>query len=150
MVILITGRHFNHYQCAHTNLQWVISIHHQILHSTSVSFPSCKRPSRKAEFPLYYKTNQHSFSSLHMHWHLWELVSHGCMEITFPNATVKSGRCKWLSQLLLCLCSSAFGWCVCGKLGCDTAGRRTNSPEDARGTTKVHLQWTRQNEARFL
>lgn len=63
---------------------------------------------------LYYKTNQHSFSSLHTHWHLWELVSYGCTEITFPNATAKSGRCKWLFQILLCLCSSALGWCIRG------------------------------------
>lgn len=77
---------------------------------------------------LYYKTNQYSFSSLHTHRHPWELVSCGCVEITLLNATPKWGRCKWLYHLLLFFCSSALGWCIRGRVGCNAAWSITNSP----------------------
>lgn len=97
---------------------------------------------------LYYKTNQYSFSSLHTHGHPWELVSCACVEITFLNATTKWGRCKWLYHLLLFFCSSALGWCIRGRVGCNAAWS-INQQSSCYGT-KVHLQWTRQNEARLL
>lgn len=75
---------------------------------------------------LYYKTNHERLSSLRTRSRLWELVSCGCMEITFPNAAPKWGRCKWLYQLPLFCCSSAFGWCTWGRVGCNTAWNITN------------------------
>lgn len=97
---------------------------------------------------LYYKRNPQSSSALHTHRHPQELASRGGVEITFLNATTKGGRCKWLFRLLLVFCSSAFGCCIQGRLGRNAAWSTTNNPDDAGGGTEVHLQWTRQNEAR--
>lgn len=92
VVILIAAKCFHHcYLCAYTNLQGVAGLHYQILHSGSATFPPHKK--RQSEKPslhlFYYKTNQYSSSSLHTHRHPSELLSHGCVEITYLNPAPK-------------------------------------------------------------